>query len=794
MTEADTGRSRAVARPGVLPPLGASLFIALLAFLAIEQLQPPAVIPAGAPSTEFSAARALEHLKVIAQKPHPTGSAENTVVRDYLAGQLKSLGLNPQIQTATVARYEPRWRAGIASAATANNLVVRLLGTRATLAGRAGRAVMLAAHYDSVATGPGASDDGSGVATLLETARALKAGPPLSNDVIFLFTDGEELGLLGAKAFVQEHPWAKDVAVALNFEARGACGPVYMFETSARNGWLISQLAQAAPDPVTSSLMYDFYQRLPNDTDFSVFKRAGMAGLNFAYVGCWPRYHTLRDDVQDLAPRSLQHHGSYALALARRFGNLDLAQTASDDALYFSLFRLVFHYPKSWAAPLTILVLIFYAGVVVLGLRRRRLTPRGMAFGFLGWTAGAAGAAGAFQLIWLALRDTRFVTLLPYGMSYNGDLYALGFMALTVAVLSGVYARLGPRNRVEDLTAGALVWWAVLAVLSSVYFSGGSYLFAWPLLAASLELAYAFGQSGAPSEAARVLAWTLPAFAGMMLFAPLPYELLELVRSSALSLILVAVALLAGFLVPLFHILIVHWRWWPARVSAAVAAAFIGAAMAASHYDAAHPRADTILYALNADTGKAVWASADSAPDAWTSQFLAGHTRKASLGALPYSSALTLEADAPAASLMPPQITVLDDVTLGEIRVLRLHVASPRGASQIWLRLHSGRVLEADLNGKKLSNTGDAAGAEGWGIIYSGTPEQGLVLTLKVPASQTPTLTVVDISGTLPEFPGLTILPRPPDLMPSPALRFDSCTLVSKTFRPDLGMRMMSHH
>lgn len=50
-------------------------------------------------------------------------------------------------------------------------------------------------------TGPGAADDASGAAILLKTARALKSETPLRNDVIFLFTDGEETGLFGAKTW-----------------------------------------------------------------------------------------------------------------------------------------------------------------------------------------------------------------------------------------------------------------------------------------------------------------------------------------------------------------------------------------------------------------------------------------------------------------------------------------------------------------------------------------------------------------------------------------------------------------
>ena len=97
--------------------------------------------------------------------------------------------------------------------------------------------------------------------------------------MIVLLNDGEEAGLLGARVFSEEHPWAKDVGVALNFDARGNSGPSYMFETSDGNGWLIEQLARALPHPMATSLTGAVYRIMPNDTDFTIYKRHGMPGL-----------------------------------------------------------------------------------------------------------------------------------------------------------------------------------------------------------------------------------------------------------------------------------------------------------------------------------------------------------------------------------------------------------------------------------------------------------------------------------------------------------------------------------
>ena len=130
---------------------------------------------------------------------------------------------------------------------------------------------MIAAHYDSVPFGPGASDDGAGVAALLEIARMTQKLPASRNDILFLITDGEELGLLGAEGFVRSHALAKTIRVAINLEARGTSGRSLMFQTSDQSAWLIRHYANCTTHPTTSSLYQEVYKRLPNDTDFTVF-------------------------------------------------------------------------------------------------------------------------------------------------------------------------------------------------------------------------------------------------------------------------------------------------------------------------------------------------------------------------------------------------------------------------------------------------------------------------------------------------------------------------------------------
>src|SRR6187401_21329 len=231
--------------------------LVLCALLVRDASQPPAPIAATAPATEFSAERALAHVREIAQRPHPAGSADNARVRDYLIAQLRALGLEPQVQEATGVgtRYPDAGRI--------RNVLARLPGRSP-----GGPAVVLMAHYDGVAGGPAAGDDAAGSAAILETVRALRAGPPLAHDVIIAITDGEEAGLLGAAAFVREHPWARDVGVTLNFEARGTTGRSYMFETGPGN-LDVARVLRNVRDLSATSLSVTVYRTLPNDTDLS---------------------------------------------------------------------------------------------------------------------------------------------------------------------------------------------------------------------------------------------------------------------------------------------------------------------------------------------------------------------------------------------------------------------------------------------------------------------------------------------------------------------------------------------
>ena len=761
--------------------LAAFLFLAALAWVSVALAVPPRAVPDSAPASEFSSGRALRHVRAIAERPHPTGSEEIERVRRYILGELAALGVSAEVQAVEVVpRQGPAgWPV---PAARVQNIVARVPGTAG------GRALMLAAHYDSVPTGPGASDDGAGVATLLETLRALKSGPPLRNDLILVFTDAEELGLLGARGFADSHPWMKAVALVLNFEARGACGPSLMFETSDGNGALIRELAAASPHTVTNSLMYAVYKRLPNDTDMTVFKGAGAARLNFAYAERITSYHTALDSADELDERSLQHHGSYALALARRFGDLDLSDLKSRDAVYFNALGPVFvHYSEAWVWPLTALVCLLFVVAVLAGLKRRRLSFGGMAAGVVAFTLAAALPVVLTTAVWRAARTLHTgYAFLPWRTPYDIWPYALGFVFLSVAAFAAVYALLFRKTSAANLSAGALLCWLMLLILTTALLPLGSFLFAWPLLFALAGSALLVASGEGSVESSKGLALTaLSAAPGVAIVAPLVWMFFFMLGLDLGGPFMLLVALLCGLLVPHFRALTFRRRWLLPAASAVAGVCFVAAGLARAGFDARHPKADSVFYFLDADAARARWVSTDAAPDEWTSQFVpAGAGRESLAEVFPWMRQQVRGAEAPAAALPAPDVQVLEDRTEGDARTLRLRLASARRAPMLLFYVEPGAdIRRATLDGKPLlGESAQAAGDAGGGlrVSFASPPPEGLELLLETRAGAHTSLIVEDLSYGLPELPGQTFRPRADDAMPVPSYRASDTTVVRR--------------
>jgi Peptidase family M28 len=470
-------------------------FFILCGAVTIALDKPPRPVSQEAPLTAFSAERAAKHLAAISRAPHPINSAEHDLVRDYILRTLRDLGFAPEVQRTT----DVNERYGIGGAL--ENILCRLKGSSRQ------KAVLLAAHYDSVSAGTGASDDGVAVAALLESARTLKLRPQLRRDVIFLFTDGEERGLLGARAFVSEHPWARDAGFVLNFEARGTDGPSIMFETSDENGWLIKNFSQATSHPVGNSLSYEIYKRMPNDTDFTVFRHAGYSGLNFAFIGGVARYHTRLDSIANVNYGSLQHHGDYMLELTERFGNASSDDPRLPNAVYFDVLgRMLITYQRGTATFLLLFAAALTALTFYLGFRKQCLRAGACLGGLLSMVvAVVVTVTGSGAVFWIISAAGRSFPRIHTGLVYESGWYISACSAFGLALAIAFYSVAANWISSENLAAGSLPGWMGLAAAVHIYFPGGSYLFFWPLMFSILGWIAAFALRGTSIKAARIL-------------------------------------------------------------------------------------------------------------------------------------------------------------------------------------------------------------------------------------------------------------------------------------------------
>jgi hypothetical protein len=769
-------------------PITFALLI-LIAFLAIRSIEPPTAVDENAPATEFSSRRAMRDVREIAKKPHPLGSAENVRVREYLVARLRELGANPEVQTATVARHF-----GPDTWAVVDNIVAKVPGSQPA------GAFMMVAHYDSVPSGPGAGDDAASVAAILEALRALKAGPALRNDLVVLFTEGEELGLLGAKGFVETYPTLDNIKVVLNFDMRGDFGPSMMFQTGAHNSWLVDQLADAAPFPYATSAAPTVYKRMPNDTDLTVFLDAGIAGMNFAADGGVTRYHTALDNADLLDQRTLQHQGSYALSLARRFGSVDLSAPQTGNAVFFTAAGELIHYSAWLAIPLAIIVAILVLSMMWIGIRGGRFSIGGIAVGVGIYLIAIVVALAEARGVWWLMRALAGWRMLPVGTTYAGFYFSVAADATIFGTLWAAYVLVSRTIRLQNLGVGALAVWTLMMLATSIAMPGISYIFTWPLLFATLAIAYP-GAAVDDRTAFRL------AIAALLALAPAILMLAPSFAASAdgtmvfLVLSGLTAALLIGLFVPYIDFLTSGQPWIVPAVLGVLAIVMIVKGNAASSFDASQPHPDSIFYFQDTDRVRARWVSLDSRPDTFTSQFFQHHVHGGWLqklaglatrdtpdddlasisGDFAYlNRGRTIEGDAPLINATPPVLKVLDDsTTAAGTRHVKMHIASARKASIVWMSVPVGvTVFGSSIDAKPQGNLV----TDGWSGWYWGVPPAGFDLTLTLATPAPFVVTVIDQTDGLPATPGFTIKPRPPDTMPTPFLFFDSTTLVRKTF------------
>lgn len=522
----------------------------LLAWIFIAGLshiryQPPPVVSGTASTTVFSAERAEEVFQRLYENasPHPAG--DNSAFRQKVIREFELLGYEVELHES---QASPRNRRSSQEMIPLTNLIIRLVG-KADLP-----PVILAGHFDSVPGAPGAADDGAAVAVIIEIARMLRNEPPLNRDLIFLLTDGEEMGLLGARQFAEEHPYATEASVVINLEARGTTGPSILFETSEDSQWLISAFAKTARRPFASSLFYEIYRRLPNDTDFTVFRNRGLRGCNFAFIGDVKNYHTIHDNFENLDRRSLQHHGENSLNLLREIMNSDIESAPNTRAVYFDVlgFR-IFQWPASasiWLALLGSLSLVAFLRFCSplkspvepkIGLSSRvisitaPLITLGICMGFglaLNW---GLRIDGVFENPWP-------LSPLPVQASF-------WFLGLTA--LGGFSFLCGPRLNWRWSMLGTGLVWSALAFTTALQTPGASYLFIAPLLTTAVATWFSLWPSDTGLYQKAAFVSCVMALSAGLIWLPLERLFYDAVGFRMNFVLIIRVGLLTSVLIPL---------------------------------------------------------------------------------------------------------------------------------------------------------------------------------------------------------------------------------------------------
>lgn len=444
-----------------------SLALALL--IAVLTLQVPAPVGADAPATVFSTERAMVDVREIAQRPHPVGSADHARVGAMLLQRMAALGLQTSTQTgalspAAVRRLERD--GGSAAGVELTNLIGVLPGRDPNLP-----AVALMAHYDTVPGSPGAADDSTGVAAILEAVRAIRARGPADRTLVVLLTDGEELNLDGARAFWGGHPLRDRIGAVINLEARGGGGRAMMFETGRGNAETIAMFARAggrATGGVSSNSLAVFvYELMPNGSDFTIPRARGVQGINLAFIGRPEQYHAASSTPEALDKGSVQHIGSQALETADALLRAPALPAATRNLVYADLFgRIVVGHPPVMGWGLLALALLG------LGLAVWRAKARaGLTLPDIG-----RGAVDGLWFLSTGLVLTQLVRLLAGPMSGRAEsadayytlLARLPWMEAGAAltVLAVALALFGGRTRLDRrIIAGVLAAAAVLGLI-----------------------------------------------------------------------------------------------------------------------------------------------------------------------------------------------------------------------------------------------------------------------------------------------------------------------------------------
>jgi hypothetical protein len=731
------------------------------------------------PLSEFSEIRAIENIKSIASKPHYVGSANHEEVAQYLANELSGLGLEVSFQEDMILFDDEN------ILLKPKNIIAKIKGSTK------GKALLLLSHYDSAphSNSYGASDAGSGVATIIEAIRAFQYKKIVpKNDIIVMFSDAEEVGLNGAALFVKKHALAQDIGLVLNFEARGTKGPSYMFmETNHGNAGMVQAFANADTKYANAnSLMYSIYKLLPNDTDLTVFRVQGdIQGFNFAFIDEHYNYHTEQDNIANIDANTIAHQGSYLMPLLTYFADTNLTKTlSSNDEVYFTIPFQFFHYPSSYIFTLVWFALILFVVLLAIGFGRKVIDIKSILSGVSIYIGNLALVVLITFLGWkfILYLYPQYNDLLN-GFTYNGHLYIAFFMSLTIAVCFFFYQFADVKRIGFSGYIAPLMLWLILNFAMAYQLEGGSFLII-PLYGGLIL----FGIYVLTGQSFTLLnfIFSIPA---LLLIGPF---ILTLPIGLGLKMLFVSALLcvqLFGLLLPLFMPIKAKAIW--GFTFLLISVVFFVSASRHSDYNVGEAKSNSLVYWFDADTNKPQWRTYDKNLDAWTKRYLGKNPIALGIDATnnlssKYNSCFTFAAKAPKIDLAKPTIVFEKDSIAGNLRYFKIKITANRAVNRYdILTNHPIDLYDFRANGQAVitGNQSRITHVDHHVMRYYVTDHQPLVLDFYINIGSVFSLKLLESSFDLLKHPLLTIKPRDNWMMPTPFVLNDA-VIIEQSIKP----------
>lgn len=727
-------------------------------------------------ATEFSIDNALYHLKNISQKPHHTGSEEHKKVQDYLVQELKKLNLEPEIQYQTA--INKKWRA----ATTTENIIARIKGTENS------KALLLLTHYDSNPhSSLGASDAGSGVVTILEGVRAyLAANKTPKNDIIILFSDAEELGLLGAQAFVENHPWAKDVGLVLNFEARGSGGSSYMLmETNGKNKTLLTEFLNANPNyPAANSLMYGVYKKLPNDTDLTVFREKGnINGFNFAFIDDHFDYHTEQDSYERLNRETLLHQADYFTTSLNYFANADLTNLNSDtDYIYVNFpFTNLLTYPFSWVLPMLIIAFLLFIVLVTVGIYKKKMTVIGVLKGFIPYILSLVLCVGISYGLWqlLLIIHPQYTDIL-HGFTYNGYQYIIAFVLLNLWILFKVYNKLKEAKAI-DLLIAPITFGLVINVIIYMNLPGAGF-FIIPVFASLFILAILLFMN--INKTSRATLFAIISIPTIYMIVPMVQLFPVALGLKTLFISAILLVFLFGLMLPVFYQEKTKNGWQ--TLTGFLALLFFVLATFNSGFSIEKKKPNSLVFIQNSDTNTSYWASHNKTLDGYTKQYFNDESKQGGAdlmaGKSKYNTSFNYYKKAENKNIRISNIRVNQDTFINNQRNVSFTITPTRNIDKYELYTNTQIELTNFTVNGTLYDKGKAFVAnKGTLLIYQmANTDKDLTISFTIDKNTQPDIVINEISNDLLSHPKFTIRPRSEIMMPMPFVINDAIICTRK--------------